>query len=81
MDAEENKKRVAIFIDGSNLYFKLRSLEIRNLSRFNFRGFIEWLARDRKIVSAGYYIGVVRAKIDDIKGQKIRFWGRTLYWF
>ena len=68
----ENKKRLAVFIDGSNLYFKLKSLEIKNLSRFNFRGLVEWLARGRKIVSAGYYVGVVRAKADDIKGQKMR---------
>jgi len=68
----ENNKRLAVFIDGSNLYFKLKSLEIKNLSRFNFRGLVEWLARGRKIVSAGYYVGVVRAKADDIRGQKMR---------
>ncbi len=69
---KEIKKRLAVFIDGSNLYFKLKSLEIRSLSRFNFRGLIDWLSRDRKVVSSGYYIGVVRAKADDIKGQKMR---------
>ena len=47
-------------------------MKIKNLSRFNFRSLIEWLARDREIISAGYYIGVVRAKPDDIKGQKMR---------
>lgn len=69
---EENKTRLAVFIDGSNLYFKLKSLEIKNLSRFNFRGLAEWLARDRKIASIGYYIGAVKAKPDDAKGQKMR---------
>jgi len=68
----ENKKRLAVFIDGSNFYFKLKSLEIKNLSRFNFRGLIDWLARNREIVSVGYYIGVVRAKTNDEKGQKMR---------
>lgn len=68
----ENKKRVVVFIDGSNFYFKIKSLKINNLSRFDFRGLSEWLARDRKIAEIGYYIGAVRAKQDDIKGQKMR---------
>lgn len=67
-----NIKRVAIFIDGSNFYFKMRSLDIANLSRFSYRRFGEWLARDGKIVFAGYYIGVVRAKPNDDKAQKLQ---------
>lgn len=47
-------------------------MEIKNLSRFNFRGLVDWLARDREIVSTGYYVGVVRAKLNDEKGQKMR---------
>ncbi|KKS42096.1 hypothetical protein A3E04_02850 [Candidatus Kuenenbacteria bacterium RIFCSPHIGHO2_12_FULL_42_14] len=77
----ENKKRLAVFIDGSNFYFKLKSLEIKNLSRFNFRGLIDWLARDREIVSAGYYVGVVRAKPNDERGQKLRRAQRDLFNF
>lgn len=69
---QENKKRLAVFIDGSNLYFKLKSLEIKNLSRFNYRGLIEWLARGREVVDIGYYVGAVRAKAQDEKGQKMR---------
>jgi uncharacterized LabA/DUF88 family protein len=69
---QQNKKRLVVFIDGSNLYFKLKSLEIRHLSRFNYRGLAEWLARGRDIVDIGYYIGVVRAKSGDEKGQKMR---------
>lgn len=68
----KNKTKVSIFIDGSNFYFKLKSLKLENLSRFDYRGFIEWLARGRSIVYAGYFIGVVRAKPDDKKGQKMR---------
>lgn len=67
-----NKERVAVFIDGSNLYFKLKSLGVKNLSRFNYRQFIQWLAINKRIVYAGYYIGIVRAKNNDIKGQKLR---------
>lgn len=70
---KKNKnKRVAVFIDGSNFYFKLKSFGVKNISYFNCRGLIEWLSRDRKIVYSGYYIGVVRAGSNDIKGQILR---------
>lgn len=68
----ENKIRVFVFIDGSNFYFKMRSLNFENLSRFDYRGFINWLALNRTIIYAGYYIGVVTAKLNDGKGQKMR---------
>lgn len=67
-----HKKRIAIFIDGGNLYFKLKTLSIKNILRFDYRQLSKWLARNRKIVYAGYYVGVVRAKADDKKGQKLR---------
>lgn len=68
----ESKIRVSVFIDGSNFYFKMKSLNFKNLSRFDYRGFVKWLAHERTIFYAGYYIGVVRAKADDQKGQKMR---------
>lgn len=67
-----HEKRVAIFIDGSNLYFKLKTSNIKNILRFDYRQLSKWLAINRKIVYAGYYVGVVRAKVDDKKGQKLR---------
>ncbi|MDP2950955.1 MAG: NYN domain-containing protein [bacterium] len=69
---KKNRKRLAVFIDGSNFYFKLKSLEVKNISRFNYRGLIEWLARGRNITKIGYYVGVVRASARDVKGQKMR---------
>ena len=67
-----SKKRVAIFIDGSNLYFKLKTSGVKNILKFNYRQLSKWLTRNRKIVYAGYYVGVIRAKTDDKKGQKLR---------
>ncbi len=64
--------RVAVFIDGGNFYHKLKELNIKNKSRFAYRQLAEWLAHDRTLVYAGYYIGVVRAKPDDVKGQRLR---------
>jgi len=67
-----SKIRIALFIDGGNFYHKLKDLEIKNKSRFDYRKLAEWLARDRALVYTGYYVGVVRAKHDDTKAQKLR---------
>ena len=61
-----------MFIDGSNFYFKMKSLGIKRLSKYNYRALCADLAGDREIVFIGYYVGVVRAKFDDAKGQKLR---------
>lgn len=68
----ETKKKVAVYFDGSNFYYKLRELDIPNITYFNYSKFSEWLARDRNIISKRYYIGVVRAKEGNEKGQKLR---------
>ena len=66
------KPRVAVFIDGGNFYHKLKEINIKNTSRFGYRQLSNWLAHDRPLIYAGYYIGVVRAKPDDTKGQRLR---------
>lgn len=68
------KERIGIFIDGSNLYFKLKDKEInlKNLIKFDFRGFANWLSLERKIIYCGYYIGVVKAEAHDEKAQNLR---------
>lgn len=76
-----NSPRVLVFIDGSNFYFKMKSLNIANLTKFNYRHFVEWLARDRQIVAVGYYIGIVRARQGDEKAQKLRQAQRNLFNF
>jgi len=68
----KKSKRVAIYIDGSNLYHKLRDLDISNATYFDYGGLAKWLARERKIISKRYYIGVIRAKESDKKGQILR---------
>lgn len=75
MDNKVNKsqnERVAIYIDGSNLYHKLKDISIPNKTYFDYRKLCLKLARDRKIISCRYYIGVIRAKEDDEIGQKLR---------
>lgn len=68
----ETKKKVAVYFDGSNFYYKLRELEIPNITHFDYGKFSEWLARDREIISKRYYVGTVRASNDNEKGQKLR---------
>lgn len=75
MDITKNKnkkERVAVFIDGSNLHYKLKDLGIHNLPYFQYGNFSFWLSKARDLVSKKYYIGVVRANNDDVKGQKLR---------
>lgn len=66
------EKRAMIFIDGSNFYFKMKSLGIKNLLTYDYRGLCEVLANGRLIASVGYYIGMVRARPDDVKGEQLR---------
>jgi hypothetical protein len=56
----KTKERVAVFIDGSNLYYRLRTGEfgLSNLTFYNYAGLVSFLAEKRKITYKGYYIGV-----------------------
>jgi len=79
MQKKKKQKRIAVYIDGSNLYYKLRDLKISNTTYFRYGNFAEWLARGNKVVAKRYYVGVVRAKENDKKGQKLRKNQRRLF--
>ena len=64
--------KVAVFIDGSNFYNKLKDLSIRHTANFDYRGLAEWLAHGRDVVYCGYYVGVVRAKPGDVKAEAMK---------
>jgi uncharacterized LabA/DUF88 family protein len=74
MDKKGQKsKRVAIYIDGSNLYYKLKDLDIKNITYFEYGNMTKQLAReDRTVVAKRYYIGAVRAKGGDKKAIKMQ---------
>jgi len=67
-------KRVAVYLDGSNFYHILRDprVNLHDLLQYDYKGLADWLARGRRIVSLRYYVGVVRAKPEDDKGQRMR---------
>ena len=79
IDPKNEKQRVAVFIDGSNFYYKLKSLLIRNITYFDYSGLSQWLAKEQNIVAKTYFIGVVRAKSDDVRGQMLRKNQRKLF--
>jgi uncharacterized LabA/DUF88 family protein len=56
-------KKVAVFIDGSNLYFKLRTLVPHKMDfiHYRYRELIaSFINNDEKLSYVGYYVGVVR---------------------
>ena len=67
-----NKKRVVVYIDGGNLYHKLKDLKIPNTLKFKYVEFCKLLAQDNNLVSMRYYVGVIRVKGDNPKGEKMR---------
>lgn len=55
------KNRCIILIDGSNFYFKLKALGLSNLLEFQFSSLTTYLASERLIVQATYYVGAIRS--------------------
>jgi uncharacterized LabA/DUF88 family protein len=54
------QERCLILIDGSNFYFKLKSLQLHNLLSFDFTAFSTYLCRSGTVVGAMYFVGKVR---------------------
>ena len=62
-----------MLIDGSNLFFKLRELGIRQGTiEFRYDKLCDFLVRDRQVVSRVYYVGAVKVFNNDPKAMKLR---------
>ena len=61
--------KIAVFIDGSNLYGKLKELNMRHTSQFNFRAFILQLTGDVAPSYVGYYVGKIRKEKSNPKSE------------
>ena len=70
-------ERIALLVDGSNLYHYLRELKLTGLAEFDYKAFAEFLARGRFLASSTYYIGKVRSR-GDAKGEELRRWQQKL---
>lgn len=66
------KERVAIYIDGSNLYHKLKEIGIENSAYFKYSEFSKMIARGKRIVAERYYVGVVRAQEGNQKSKHLQ---------
>ena len=67
-----SKKKAIVIVDGSNLYHRLKELRFKNRLEFDYSGLIEYLIKEHKLVSKTYYVGKIRAKPTDKKGQQLR---------
>jgi len=67
-------ERVFIIIDGSNFYHRAKEAMDKSnvLLDLDYGLFARWLCGERTISAKKYYIGAVRAKPDDQKGQLLR---------
>lgn len=59
--------RIAVFIDGSNLYSKLKATDIKHTSKFQYWNFILYLTRNVQPVYVGYYVGQIRKEDNNPK--------------
>lgn len=75
-------EKVCVYIDGSNFYHKLKSLDKKfcNLLKFDFSGLSKTLAKERKVVSKRYYVGVVRVQDGSDKSEQLRKDQQRLFW-
>lgn len=53
-------KRSVVIIDGSNLYFKLKSLGLEKGIKFNYKGWIKKLTEETTLVAVYYCVGKIR---------------------
>jgi len=67
----KKKLRVFIAFDGSNFYHRLKELKVKNQLEFNFAGFTKFLVGKDKLITARYYVGVIRTKKSNSKSQEL----------
>ena len=60
-----------VIIDGSNLYFKLKTLGLKKNIRFNYQAWVSKLTSGSKLVAVYYCVGKIRAEQNDIRARKM----------
>ncbi len=58
---EKKQERISIFIDGSNLYYSLKDLEV---AKIDFQKLIDLLKKERLLVSVFYYNAPLDISVD-----------------
>lgn len=66
------KEKVAVYIDGSNTYNKLKKLGLPDEDkRFDFSAFVSHIVGGRQLISKRYYVGIVRNHDGSEKSEKL----------
>lgn len=67
------KERVAIYIDGNNLfnYLKDKEIGIPKGAKFDFSKFVDYLVKKRKCISKRYCVGIARNINNSKKSKRI----------
>jgi uncharacterized LabA/DUF88 family protein len=65
------KERIAIYIDGSNFYQRIREAGVPRGSKFDYSALAHFLSRGRQLVSKRYYVGIVRNHDHTAKSQQL----------
>jgi len=63
--------RTAVFIDGGNLYRRLKDLNIKSTGKFDYMGLIRSLANNDRLVYVGYYVGQVKIERENDKSTEL----------
>ena len=64
-----HRSRAIVIFDGSNFYYKLKSLNIPHKSTFDYHGFSQSLTRFHQLQNIYYCIGKIRASQHDTKAR------------
>lgn len=65
------KKRAIIVFDGSNFYHKLKSLQLKKTSTFDYDSFCYFITKPFKIIDKYYCVGKIQAKQHDAKAREM----------
>ena len=64
--------RIIIFIDGSNLYHRLKELTKEkkiSLVDFNYQKLCEWLSEKKQLIQIRYYVGAIKRQKNNHKSE------------
>lgn len=67
-------KKVIVFIDGGNFYFKLKEMSQKldrrySLLDFRFKDFCKWLTGENELVEIRYYLGAMKRENNNEKSE------------
>ena len=73
MNQFNKRERVAVYIDGNNLYKYLKDKEINFPKgvKFDFNKFVDFLVKDRECISKRYYVGIAKNLDNTEKSKQI----------